>query len=402
MEQTISFARASTPDSTDDPTLPHSGLSRPSFLLARPQPPCSTQPSIILVDGQEINRYVIKSILKDEPYRLVEVPTPLEALRMIERESVDLVIADLIMPEMSGIDLCRRMKADRSHRFIPLLIITSLQGVENEVACLEAGADEFMVRPLQPIAFRSRLRAMLRNKKTMDSLEEAESILFALARAVERRDRETSNHCDRLATLSVSLGLALGLGEEDIIALERGSYLHDIGKVSVPDAILHKAGPLSDEEWVVMRNHTVQGEAICSPMRTLAPVLPIIRHHHERWDGSGYPDGLSGERIPLLARILQIADIFDALTSRRPYKPAYDINAALNILQEEADKGWRDPELVAAFTHLVRHSSGLALRTPFASPTGGVLSTATFDEALQDLRSRDLDKLGSSLLQLNR
>src|SRR6185369_16638672 len=150
------------------------------------------------------------------------------------------------------------------------------------------------------------------------AVEETEEILFALALAVEQRDRQTSGHCERLASISVALGVVMGLARPRIAALLRGGYLHDVGKVGIPDSILFKPGPLTADEWDTMRSHTVIGENICRHLKSLAPVLPIIRHHHERWDGSGYPDGLKGEEIPLLARILQVADIYDALASPRP------------------------------------------------------------------------------------
>ena len=221
-------------------------------------------------------------------------------------------------------------------------------------AALRAGADEFLIKPLQPSVVRTRIRAMLRNKALIDSLEEAEAILFALAQAVEQRDSYTGMHCERLASHSVTLGQALGLSRQEQIALFRGGYLHDIGKISIPDAILFKRGLLTDEEWKTMRLHTVRGEEICRPMKTLAPVLPIIRSHHERWDGSGYPDGLRGEDIPLLGRILQVADIYDALTSARPYKPAFSHQHAIEIMFEETNRGWRDPELVPLFAEITQ------------------------------------------------
>jgi putative two-component system response regulator len=176
--------------------------------------------------------------------------------------------------------------------------------------------------------------------------------LFALAEAVSQRDRHTAGHNDRLAWLCVTLGMALGLAEEDLRTLYRGGHLHDVGKVGIPDAILLKPGKLNESEWVTMRSHTSAGEEICRHLKSLAPVLPVIRHHHERWDGTGYPDGLSGERIPLLARVLQVTDIYDALTSPRPYKPAFTSHKALQILQDETDKGWRDPKVVKMFFRL--------------------------------------------------
>lgn len=182
--------------------------------------------------------------------------------------------------------------------------------------------------------------------------DSTEAILFALAQAVEQRDAHTSGHCSRMAFISVSLGIAMGLQRSSLLSLYRGGYLHDVGKVGIPDSILFKSGKLTSAEWVVMRSHAVRGEEICRHLRTLRPVLPIIRHHHERWDGSGYPDGLRGNQIPLLARVVQTADIFDALTSVRPYKPALKPNEALRILQEETDRGWRDPEIVKLFIRL--------------------------------------------------
>jgi len=237
---------------------------------------------------------------------------------------------------------------------VPVLMITAVQGIENEIAGIASGADEYLTRPLHPDVVRTRVRAMLRNKAAIDSLEEAETILFALAQGVEKRDKYTGDHCGRLATFSVALGTAMGLAGWQLQALHRGGFLHDIGKICVPDAILFKKGPLTEEEWVVMRAHTVKGEEICKPMKTLAPVLPIIRSHHERWDGTGYPDGLKGEDIPLLARILQIADIYDALTTARPYKPALSKVETLQIMEEEARRGWRDPELISLFQEVVK------------------------------------------------
>lgn len=183
-------------------------------------------------------------------------------------------------------------------------------------------------------------------------VDETEAILMALAQAVEQRDRQTAGHCERLAFTSMSLGIAMGLERPNLLALYRGGYLHDIGKVSVPDSILFKPARLTGDEWVVMRNHTINGESICAHLTALQPVLPIIRSHHERWNGSGYPDGLAGEEIPLLARILQVADIYDALTSQRPYKAALAPEKALAVLEEETVKGWRDPEVVGLFLKL--------------------------------------------------
>jgi len=181
---------------------------------------------------------------------------------------------------------------------------------------------------------------------------ETEAILFALAQAVEQRDHHTAGHCERMAFIGVALGVMMGLEQASLLTLYRGGFLHDIGKVGIPDSILFKPGKLTAEEWITMRTHTTRGVEICRHLQSLQPVIPLIRSHHERWDGSGYPDGLSSEQIPLLARVLQVADIYDALTSPRPYKPAYAPAQAMRILEQETERGWRDPEIVNLFFRL--------------------------------------------------
>jgi putative two-component system response regulator len=303
----------------------------------------------LIVDSDPVGRQLFRGVLKAAHYRILEATDVPEAITVLRNERVDLVVTDLVLRELSGLDLCRKLRADRSTRLIPILVVTSVQTVESEIAGLESGATDFLVKPISPAALRTRIRAMLRTKRVIDSLDEAESILFAMARIVDTRDSDTGDHCERLAELSVRIGTSMGLSTEELVALRQGGYLHDIGKVATPDAILFKPGPLTDEEWVIMREHTIVGESICRPMRSLRLVLPIIRHHHERWDGSGYPDGLRGEEIPILARILQMADIYDAITNRRAYKPAFSPEEALEMMQQEVDRGWRDPALFAHF-----------------------------------------------------
>ncbi len=321
-------------------------------------------PTVLILDQVEVNRRLLRAMLKSEPYAIREARRAPEALEILAREKIDLVILDLMMPGMSGPDFCRTIKTDRRTQLVPVLMVTNLHGVENEVAGISSGADEFLTKPLHPEVVRTRVRALLRHRSAIDSLEQAETILLALAQAVEHRDTYTAGHCQRLAWYSVSLGMALGLSRREMLALHRGGFLHDIGKIAVPDAVLHKNGSLNEEEWAVMRSHTVKGEDICRAMKTLQGVLPVIRSHHERWDGGGYPDGLKGEQIPLVARILQIADIYDALTTVRPYKAACTPDEALIILEQETARGWRDPELVKVFCRLQRqnHPAGMDLQ----------------------------------------
>lgn len=314
--------------------------------------PDNGQAVILVLDSVEINRRVVRATLEGEGWQIVEASHPLEGFEALRRHRVDLIVLEMTLPDVNGPEFCRAVKAARETRFIPVLMTASAEGAQHEIAGLAAGADEFMHRPVHPAVLRARIRAMLRHKAAVDSLEEAESILFALAQAVEHRDSGTSGHCERLSMLSATIGSALGLPRPQILALHRGGYLHDIGKIAIPDAILFKPGALTEEEWAVMRTHAARGEEICRPARTLAPVLPIIRSHHERWDGTGYPDGLRGGEIPLLARILQTADVYDALTSVRPYKPALAPSEALAIMDAETAKGWRDSDLMAVLHEL--------------------------------------------------
>ncbi|MFN0104904.1 MAG: HD domain-containing phosphohydrolase [Bryobacteraceae bacterium] len=329
----------------------------PAGLSAEPFQDGGRSGRLLLIDSLEINRRLAKGMLRSAgQYEFFEAATGRAALDILDRHPIDLVILDLMMPDISGPEFCRRLKGNRKTQLLPILMITSMQGAEHEVLGIDAGADEYLTKPLHPSVLRARVRALLRHKSAIDSLDEAETILFALAQAVEARDSYTAEHCQRLATYSVALGVALGLSRPELVALYRGGFLHDIGKVSIPDSILHGSKRLTDAEWVIMKQHTVRGEDICRPMKSLAPVLPIIRSHHEKWDGAGYPDGLRGENIPLLARIMQIVDIFDALITERTYKRAYSVEEATCVLEEEATRGWRDPELVSLFVSLLNRN----------------------------------------------
>lgn len=340
-------------------TLASGATNLPLSATAGPAdaPAVSSAQRIMIVDGQDINRRMLRAMLKSDSYKLIECKNAPEAMKILEAERIDVVVLDLVLPGVSGPELCRWLKANRKTRLIPVLMLTSVQGVENEIEGISSGADDFIIKPVNPTVIRTRIQSMLRNKALVDSLEEAETILFALAQTVERRDSYTGQHCERLATLSVLMGEALHLPASDLTALYRGGFLHDIGKISVPDAVLFKAGPLTPDEWDVMKRHTVEGENICKTMRTLAPVLPIIRSHHERLDGSGYPDGLKKSEIPLLAQILQVVDIYDALTTSRSYKPALSDEETFAIMRKEVDRGWRDNDLVNLFIGLMQGRS---------------------------------------------
>jgi putative two-component system response regulator len=308
--------------------------------------------TILVADHLDLNQRILRTLFESEGYRVLAAVNAVEALEILDREPVDLAVLDMFVPDMGGMECCRRIRGNRRTELIPVLMLSSSKGVEHEIAGIGSGADGYLGRPYHPEVLRTRVRSMLRHKATVDRLEESETILLAMAQAVEQRDNNTAGHCERLAALGVAMGMAMELPSQHLLALHRGGYLHDIGKIGMPDSVLFKRGPLSEAEWRTMRTHTIKGEEICRPMKCLAPVLPIIRSHHERWDGTGYPDGLSGNGIPLLARVLQFADIYDALTATRSYKTAMTSAEALRVMQEETDRGWHDPDLMRLFLRL--------------------------------------------------
>jgi putative two-component system response regulator len=307
--------------------------------------------STLLVGGRvDGGSAELQALLHGEDYNVVHARDEEELFAASRSREIHLLILDSTDPD--SFEVCRRFKEARSANLTPVLMLLENEDIEGQINALDCGADELIAKPFHPDLLRTRIRAILRHKNAMDQLEQSETVLFALAHTIESKDMSMSGHCERIATFSVALGMSIGLPRPHLLTLYRGGYLHDIGKVAVPDSILFKPGPLTAGEWHVMKSHTTKGEEICRSLRSLGAVRPIIRSHHERWDGSGYPDGLSGPGIPLLARILQLADVYDALTSARVYKPALTPEEALAVMQEETDRGWRDPKLMAVFREL--------------------------------------------------
>jgi putative two-component system response regulator len=318
---------------------------------------------ILIVDDEASARTALATLLRREGFDVRDVPSGISALSECTSFRPDLILLDIVMPGMDGFEVCRNIKATPETRLTPVVLITGLSATGDRIKGINAGADDFLSKPIDFNELLARTRSLLRLKQYTDDLENAEGVLFSLAYCIEARDPYTHGHCERLAEMSARMGGRLGLPEDHIKALRRAGIVHDIGKVVVPDAILLKSGPLTPEEIEVMRKHPVVGERICTPLKTFHLVLPIIRHHHERHDGSGYPDGLQGVEIPLTASILQLADVYDALTTDRCYRNADPPEVALQIMDEEAARGWWNRELFDSFREMVR-TNGSPSSTP--------------------------------------
>ncbi|HKW91342.1 MAG TPA: HD domain-containing phosphohydrolase [Methylomirabilota bacterium] len=315
----------------------------------------SDRPTILVVEDDPHTRDVLAGLLRALGFHLVIAASAEQALDALNVVSPDLVLTDVHLGAMSGIDLCLRIKADPRYELTPVVILTAVGDLEARVAGLAAGADDFFAKPVEFVELRTRLAALLRVKALLSQLERAEALITTLALTIEARDPYTLGHCDRLSRYAVALGEALGLDQEMLRALRLGGYLHDLGKIAVPDGILLKPGPLDPIEQERIRAHPGAGSDLVLGLRSLELVRPIMRHHHEKWDGSGYPDGLKGEAIPLGARIISVVDVFDALHTDRPYKAALPRSEAVSLLLRETDAGYWDPRVVDTFLDILRH-----------------------------------------------
>jgi len=308
---------------------------------------------VLVVDDEPSNRELLIAILEADGLEVGIAEDGTSGLAQVTAFDPDLILLDINMPGTSGLDVCCKLKSDPDTRLIPIVLVTGLSAVEDRVRGLQCGADDFLTKPIERSELVARVRSLISLKSFTDELERAETVLYALARSIEAKDPYTHGHCERLSQYSIKLGVKLGQAEEQLTALRRAGIVHDIGKVAVPDAVLLKPGRLNEEERVIMQQHPGVGEQICLPLKSFGHVLPIIRHHHERADGTGYPDGLKGPQIPVTAKILQVVDVFDALSTVRPYKAALTADEALKIMNEEVARGWWDPDIFSQFQKMV-------------------------------------------------
>jgi len=308
---------------------------------------------VLVVDDNPSNRELLEAYLAPEGYEVIFAENGREALDRVHAEEPDIVLLDIMMPGVDGYEVCSRLKSSEQTRFIPVVMVTALKEMEDKVRALDVGADDFLTKPVQKVELLARVRSLIRVKHLHDDLESNQSVLFSLASAVEAKDPYTHGHSERVASYAVALAATVGIAPSQQQLLRKACLLHDIGKIGVPEAILRKEGPLTTLERILIQDHPVIGERICRPLKSALNYLPVIRHHHERWDGKGYPDGLAGRAIPFEARITAIADTYDALRSDRPYRKGKPPGEALRIISEEAGRQF-DPLLVPRFVELMR------------------------------------------------
>lgn len=323
---------------------------------------------VLVVDDSPAFAAALSRLLKAEGFAVDVVHDSTAAFDAVARLEPDVILLDVEIPGDSGFEVCRRLKQNDITRLTPVVLLTGLSGREHRLAGIEAGADDFLTKPVDVTELTARVRSLSRMKHYTDELESAESVIVSLALTVEARDAYTEGHCERLSSYAVALGEHLGLPEADLAALRRGGILHDVGKIGIPDAVLLKPGRLTRDEYELVKQHTIIGERLCAGLRSLSAVRPIIRQHHERLNGSGYPDGLRGDEISLLAQIIGVVDAFDAMTTDRPYRPSMGLDRAIDELRRDAARGAMSADLVTPFIGLVA-----------AAPAGWIQPTAHLD-----------------------
>ena len=311
-------------------------------------PDLKAKPRVLVADDNPQNIDLLDAYLTASDYEVIFAVDGDDALNKISDGNIDLIILDVMMPKLDGYEVCRRLKSREETRMIPVIMLTALSDLNDKIKGIECGADDFLNKPFNSLELLARARSLISTKRLNENLESAKNVIFTLSLAVEAHDPFLRGHSERVAFYCGKLAAALGLNHNFIAALKEAAILHDIGKLGIAQTILHKPGPLNEEEFSDIKEHPLKGEKICEPLKFAHIKLPVIRHHHERVDGRGYPDNLIGAEIPLGARIMAIADAYDAMVSDRPYRRAMPIEQAIAILESEAGKQW-DYQLVKVF-----------------------------------------------------
>jgi len=313
----------------------------------------TTQPIVLVVDDDPRNVTLLEALLKTRNYNVLKAANGEDALHTLAKLDVDVVLLDIMMPGIDGYEVCRRIKGNTATRMLPVVLVTALDDSESKIKGIEAGADDFITKPINKVELLARTKSLVNVKKLNNNLASIENVLFSLAITVEAKDAYTQGHIERVANVAVLLGRKMALSAKEIESLRFGGMLHDIGKIGIPEDVLNKPGPLDNAEWEVMKTHPDIGHKICYPLeKNLGLALDVIRHHHEKLDGTGYPDGLKGEEVSTVARIMAVADIYDALITDRPYRKALPRDAAFDILKKEAMAGKLDADIVEGLTRM--------------------------------------------------
>lgn len=316
-------------------------------------PPGSSRGSLLVVDDDEGVRGLLSRLLRVTGHTVAEAGSAEEAAELLEHSTPDLILLDLQLPGKSGQEFLKDIRADARFRLTPVVMITGAATHARKVKAIEAGATDFLAKPFSNVELAARVRSLLQLKAATDALEDAERVIVALAQTIDARDSYTWGHSARVAVYAGLLGERIELDDRSLAAVRRGSLFHDFGKIAIRDGVLLKPGKLTDEEYAEIKRHPGKGRELLANMKTLADSLEVVHHHHERMDGSGYPDHLSGESIPITARVSTIADVFDALTTARVYRGALPRTEALGIMSEEVRKGWWDRRLLDEFRGLL-------------------------------------------------
>ena len=322
------------------------------------------RPLILVVEDDLAVRTLLIRILEREGYRTAVAMTGQAALLAVTEFHPDLILLDVGLPVIDGYEVTRRLRADARTLTLPIILLTGRTNLDDVVQGLDAGADDYLGKPFRQPELLARMRSALRLRQALVRMDAAHTAVAALANAVEAKDPLTERHCQRLANLAARVGAGAGLSGADLEGVAYGALLHDVGKIGVPEAILSKAGPLDGPEWDVMRRHPEIGERICLPLHASDRFAPIVRSHHERWDGLGYPDGLRGESIPLGARIVALVDAFDAMTHDRPYRQAIPVPEAIATLLGEAGRQLDGDLIPVLIRELDRQGEGSELELP--------------------------------------